>query len=291
MGFLTHIQNCNAYDPQAFMPFLIDGQPFGWVARTLAPRLQELGPAPGTVFRLDPAAETFSLAPDLQGFEARTQAVNGAMKALVGHHPGMAPWRDELFDVQAEIDAPPVFQIERCLIPLLGLRAYGIHVNGFVRKADGIHLWVGRRAIKERTFPGKLDHLVAGGHASGYTLMETVIKEAEEEAGIPATLAARSRPVGVVSYRVAMNGGLRNDVVVCYDLELPETVQPRNQDGEVAGFELWPAEAVMARVRDSDDFKFNVNLVLIDFFIRHGLLTPETPGYVALCEGLRLFRC
>ena len=34
-------------------------------------------------------------------------------------------------------------------------------------------------------------------------------------------------------------------------------------------------------------FKFNCNLVLIDFFVRHGLIGPEDPDYVAICRGLR----
>ena len=37
-------------------------------------------------------------------------------------------------------------------------------------------------------------------------------------------------------------------------------------------FELWPIARVMQTVRDTDDFKFNVNLVLIDLFRRQGLI-------------------
>lgn len=41
-------------------------------------------------------------------------------------------------------------------------------------------------------------------------------------------------------------------------------------------------------MRDTDDFKFNVNLVIIDFLIRHGLLRPDDePDYVAIVHGLR----
>jgi hypothetical protein len=40
-------------------------------------------------------------------------------------------------------------------------------------------------------------------------------------------------------------------------------------------------------VRDTDAFKFNCNLVLIDFFLRHGLITPDDPDHPALCAGLR----
>ena len=53
---------------------------------------------------------------------------------------------------------------------------------------------------------------------------------------------------------------------------MDEGVQPVAVDGEVAGFELWPMAAVLDRVRDTDEFKFNVNLVLIDLFRRRGLL-------------------
>ena len=37
-------------------------------------------------------------------------------------------------------------------------------------------------------------------------------------------------------------------------------------------FELWPIARVLQTVRDTDDFKFNVNLVLIDLFLREGLV-------------------
>jgi hypothetical protein len=47
-------------------------------------------------------------------------------------------------------------------------------------------------------------------------------------------------------------------------------------------------DEVAERVRQSDDFKFNVNLVLIDFLIRHGRLCPDSePDYVELVRGLR----
>ena len=37
---------------------------------------------------------------------------------------------------------------------------------------------------------------------------------------------------------------------------------------------LWPLQAVLDEVRRSNTFKFNVNLVLIDLFLRKGLLDP-----------------
>ena len=42
----------------------------------------------------------------------------------------------------------------------------------------------------------------------------------------------------------------------------------------------------MATVRDTCEFKDNCNLVLIDFFIRHGLIDEAHPGYVKMKQGL-----
>jgi thiamine pyrophosphokinase len=62
--------------------------------------------------------------------------------------------------------------------------------------------------------------------------------------------------------------GLRRDLLHCFDLELPEDFLPRAADGEVESFELWPIGQVLETVRQTDDFKFNVNLVLVDLFRR-----------------------
>jgi hypothetical protein len=67
--------------------------------------------------------------------------------------------------------------------------------------------------------------------------------------------------------------GLRRDVIFAYDLELPEDFVPRPADGEVEGFSLWPAGQVLETVREQQKFKFNVNLVLIDFLLRFGLVS------------------
>ena len=62
---------------------------------------------------------------------------------------------------------------------------------------------------------------------------------------------------------------------------------PRNTDGEVEEFMLLPIRKVAAIVRDTDEFKLNCNLVIIDFLIRHGLLEPHSDEYLDLVLGLR----
>ena len=80
--------------------------------------------------------------------------------------------------------------------------------------------------------------------------------------------------------------GLKPDVMFCYDLELPADFTPENTDGEIAEFFLWPAARVMEIVETSFDFKFNCNLVNLDFFVRHGLIPPDHRDYIDIVRGL-----
>ena len=99
-------------------------------------------------------------------------------------------------------------------------------------------------------------------------------------------LTRRAKPVGAVTYLGMSDKGLKPDVLFCYDLELPKDFRPQNTDGEVEEFLLLPIEDVMRRVRETDEFKLNCNLVLIDLFIRHGYLGPDHHEYHDLVTGL-----
>jgi thiamine pyrophosphokinase len=163
-------------------------------------------------------------------------------------------------------------RLDRGALPPFGVISQGVHVNGFVRRPDGLHVWVGWRSKHKPVAPGQMDNIVAGGIPAGLSATETLIKEGDEEASLPPELCTRAVPAGRVSYVMANDEGLRRDVLHCYDLELPEGVVPRPQDDEVERFELRPAAEVLREVTDGGRVKFNVNLVLIDFFLRHGLL-------------------
>jgi len=180
--------------------------------------------------------------------------------------------RGENFDVRERVDGPGLAVLDRGALPLFGVIGVGVHLNGFVRRPDGVHLWVAQRAANKKLDPGKLDNLVAGGVPAGLSPFETLLKEAAEEAALPEQLAREAVPVGRFGYAMERPEGLRRDVIFAYDLELPENFVPSPADGEVEGFFLWPIERVLEAVRDTDAFKFNVNLVVIDFLLRFGLV-------------------
>jgi len=243
------------------LPFCIGATPVGWVQPALADALA----AWPRIARRDGAVvlEDGSALPDI----ARALADAGYYR-----------WRNEAFDVRSGPDGPVMAVLDRGAIPSFGVLAAGIHVNGLVQRPDGLHVWVARRAAERLLDPGKLDHITAGGVSAGLTPEQTLVKEAGEEAAIPPMLAGQARLVATIGYAMERPEGLRRDLLYCYDVDLPAEFMPRAADGEVETFELWPIDRAMAAVRDSDDFKFNVNLVLIDLFLRQGLF-PEAMSY------------
>ena len=226
------------------------------------------------------------LAPGLRGFDDRSAAMSEAVEVLsaAGHIPAR---RGEDYGVRTAWSEPALFAIDRGAATSFGVLAFGVHVNGYVDRPDGLHMWIGRRSADRLIAPGKLDNIVAGGHPHGLTLQQNLVKECAEETGIGRDLALTARPVGALSYTLEIDRGLKRDTHFIHDLPLPPDFTPRNTDGEVESFHLWPIEEVAARVRDTEDFKFNVGPVIIDFLIRHGLLTPEEPDYLALVRALR----
>lgn len=280
MTFLRHITACNTHDLSRYRPVFVAGQRVGLVREELYRRLCTFGDPFGQV---DDGIALLDRYPTAQ---ARTAAMRDAVDRLVGEG-AVPPPRGEDYPVLTRWGAEPLMLIDRAAVPCFGVKSFGVHVNGFVRRADGIHLWVGKRAMDRGVAPGQYDNLVAGGQPAGLSLMDNLLKEGDEEASLPPALCRRAVPVGHISYLMENHVGLKNDTLFCFDLELPPDFVPRNTDGEVERFELWPLDRVADSVARTDDWKFNVNLVVIDFLIRHGWLTPDHPDYLALGQGLR----
>jgi hypothetical protein len=278
MSLHHHIAACNNYDPARVVPLFAGGDRVGLLRRDNAAALRRF-------------PDVFAVADDRVSLLARgdvaavSRAVDAVVDALVVEKR-IPKSRYETFDVAPRWGAPVVFRLDRGAVPFFGTRAYGVHLNGYRRDGSTLDLWVGRRAPNKSVAPDKLDNLVAGGIGNGHGLQETLLKEGEEEASIPRSLTSLAVPAGTVSYRMENELGIRDDVLFVFDLEMPADFVPKNQDGEIVHFELMPASAVLDRVRTSDDFKFNVNLVILDFALRHGVLRPDDPEYLDVATGL-----
>ena len=276
MSFISHIHRCNRRDLSGFRTFLIEGEPLGWVRHDFAEYLRRFS----EVVAVSPTA--VSLIPST--VEERSAALLNIGRDLV--EKGWIQALDaEPYPILKRWNTPSFCTLDRTLVPWFGVRAYGVHLNGFVRQ-DRTTLWIGKRSPERRVEPNKYDTLVGGGQPAVLSLRENLIKEAWEEASIDPETAKRALPVGVLTYLMEVPEGLRHDHMFLFDLELSSSFIPVNRDGEVAEFLSLPLDRVSAIVERTFDFKFNCALVVIDFLIRQGYLTPDTPDYIEIVSGL-----
>lgn len=201
------------FRPSRFVPFVLGGRRVGWLEPELAARLA----AWPAVFRCSPE-EVILLSPE------RFPEVVEAL-AAEGFIPG---WRNERYRIEE------LFDIERAAARPFGLTTHAVHVNGI----SGGRMWLARRAASKAIDPGLLDTLVGGGVTAGLSLEEVLVKEAREEAGIPAELARAAMRGGTVEILREVPEGVQSEVVHVFDLALPEGFEPRNEDGEVSEFLL-----------------------------------------------------
>ncbi len=280
MSYLDRIITCNNYDPSHFLPFLADGARIGAVKHDFARHLE----ARPNVFQVTP--DGVYLSPDLHSFEERTRQVAQVVQELIGQKI-IRRWHGEQYPVSPDSGGNTLFLLDRASVPYFGVRAFGQHLNGYVRDGENMKMWLARRALNKWNEPGKLDNMVAGGLPYEMLLDKNLEKECCEEASIPPELAARAKKLSFISYRAETSTGLKPDTMYCYDLEVPANFVPCCTDGEVAGFELLPIDEVAKIVRETENIKKNSNLVIIDFLLRRGFISPNHPEYVGLLDGLR----
>jgi isopentenyldiphosphate isomerase len=281
MSYLRHIEACNPVITERFVPWKINGQVYGWLRPSFIDQLRQFD----QLFAfLD--SQVGLCDPTLQG-QALTAQLSDVVNAL--YEQGVLPHKpmNEPYPLTAGERDEAIAEIDRVAASHFGLRSFGQHLNGYVNYNGRLLLWVGKRARDRAIFPGAWDNMVAGGLPQGISLEENLIKECQEEAGMSVALAQQATYVGSIAYNRVNANGFRPDVLYCYDIELPATFIPQNTDGEVESFHLMPVEDVLQIVRDSDDFKLNCNLVIIDFALRHRLISEDDPDYCALLEGLR----
>ncbi|CAJ2636905.1 unnamed protein product [Trifolium pratense] len=285
-GYSHKVQLCNrGSDKQSeFLPFVIEGHVVGFIHNRFVEHLRRFNNV--FVFTNDggPVGDCVSLHPLLKTAEERTSAV-----AYVIEHLGekyIPHIRNELYPVKSSFDKPTFFSLERAAAPYFGIKAYAIHMSGYVELDGEKHLWIAKRSHSKSTYPGLLDHLVAGGLPYGIDCRENVVKECEEEAGIPRSISIKAKPVGAISYMDIDGYRYQRYVVFSYDLILPESFEPKNEDGEVDSFKLIPVKHVAEVIRKTQFFKPNCAIGIIDFLFRHGYISPENHGYLDLLRSL-----
>ncbi|TDL18111.1 hypothetical protein BD410DRAFT_793597 [Rickenella mellea] len=197
-------------------------------------------------------------------------------------------WRNELYAVYANpfgqrTAGSAAFTMERSACALFGVITYGVHMTIYhppVADNEEVKIWVPKRAATKQTWPGYLDNSVAGGIPAGEQVFDTIIKESMEEASITEhTVRAHARSVGAISYFYRTEKGyLQPEVEFVYHMAVPlheqEAFQLKPLDGEVESFALMSISDVISNMHEGK-FKPNCAVVLLDFLIHHGHVTPD----------------
>ena len=230
-----------AVDYDAFLPLRAAERRFGWVRPEFAAALARFP----DVFACE--ARRVSLADTLATPAVRTEAL-ARVAARLRDEGLVTGWRDEPYEIYAEASGEPLARIERAAVKRFGIRGRAVHLNGIVETDAGPAMWIARRSAGKSVDPGKLDNLVGGGVAAGLDAWQTLMKECREEAGLPFELARRARPRDALAFDYVVPDGLDANEVEAFDLVLPPGFAPRNEDGEVAGFERLAFDAVRERL-------------------------------------------
>ncbi|KAI4864796.1 NUDIX hydrolase domain-like protein [Hypoxylon rubiginosum] len=274
-----------------------DGQPLGYMLDSVVKQLLATPEEVRGPVVVDEAKRT------VRAFELPTEAERTTrVAALMAYWREnqtfdiLGGWRDELWPVYGS-DTEVLYSAERSGTGLLGIMRYGVHMTGYVRDdtaPHGMKILVAQRAANKSTYPGMLDNSVAGGLMTGEDPFECIIREADEEADVPeALMRERARFTGMVTYIYITDeraggeaGQIYPETQWVYDIELPADFEPTPKDGEVAGFYMWTVDEVKEKLAEGR-FKPNCALILVDFFLRHKILTPENePDYDEIVRRL-----
>jgi len=260
-----------------YLPIAIGSDIVGWVDAARADVLARFA----HVFDRLPSGLVFNAA--IETVAVRTAALDRVVEALAAEGR-LTAWRDERYAIAAHFGAAPLCLIERAAARFFGIRTYAAHVNGLVCD-DSTSMWLARRSADKAIDPGLLDNLVGGGIPAGATVPETVVREAWEEAGIPADVAATATPTGELRICRAQPDGLQRETIFVHDLWLDDDFVPSNQDGEAVEHRrasLEEAAALIASEQGADVVTVDASLVILDFLLRRGVVDPDTPDGRAL---------
>ncbi|KAH9807445.1 NUDIX hydrolase domain-like protein [Melampsora americana] len=201
----------------------------------------------------------------------------------------LAGWRDEKYTIYApqsymkDSQLNPkisriALQLERSGCQLFSFLTFGAHLTAYVIKEDQYHFWIPRRSPTKQTYPSMLDNTVGGGITSGESARQTIIRECFEEASLPEEIVLKGlKSTGLISYvHKNSDGWVSPEVQYIYDLELSSNVIPKSNDGESIDYTLMSFDQIkLSLLKFTHQWKPNCGIVLIDFFIRHGLIDDE----------------
>ena len=233
-------------------------------------------------FKVDEAARTVSLVPE-DGANIASSSANAIYRLMKAARdaqtfPHLSNWPGEKLKV---LGTSFPFAIDRALAPYFGVISRGSHLNAFVRGKEGsiAGVWIAKRGPNKPMFAGMLDNAAAGSVSHDETPTQCIKREAQEELGLDARRAVSAGTISWFNIKRAkpgINAGLvEPGIQYVYDLEVPSDVVLRPAEAEIDWLRLLSVEEVMRALRNHE-FKPSCASVMIDFFVRHGIVNAES---------------
>ncbi|KAF5984579.1 thiamine pyrophosphokinase [Fusarium bulbicola] len=211
--------------------------------------------------------------------ESRTAAITRLLKRAQdsGLFCKLDNWPGERFPV---LGAPFPFAVDRAIAPFFGIVSTGVQLNVYVRGKSGLidGIWLARRGIHKPTYAGMLDNAVGGAVQNGETPFTSLMREAEEELGIVASAAVSGGTVSWFNVK-GENSGLHPGLVepgvqYVYDLEVGSNVTLSPAESGIEWLRLLSIDEAKVSILQHE-FKPSCACVMIDFFVRHGIINVD----------------
>ncbi len=267
MTFQRRINECNTFNKINFFKFYVNNFHVGYIKKKNLNLIKKFS----NILKFDNQKVFLDI--KFNSFNKRTLAINKIFKYLVKQKIIKSKHR-EFFPVFHLFKLRPLLKIQRAFGPFFGIQFFGTHLNGIVRNKSKLFMWVGKRSDKGN-FPNALDQITAGGLPYGVNIKKNLIKESYEEAGIQKNFISKAKYIGTISYNVEAKLGLSRFIIFCYDLELSNYFIPKNQDGEIKRFYLWPLDKILKIIKTSRRFKFDSALVIIHYALKKRIIISK----------------
>ncbi|ORY12929.1 NUDIX hydrolase domain-like protein [Clohesyomyces aquaticus] len=208
-------------------------------------------------------------------------------------------WCNELFPVYFS-SGSHILDLDGAGVDAFGIVNCGCHFIAYVTTSECRKYWVPRRAKTKMSFPGMLDNTVGGSLRSAEKPLDCIVREAEEEAGLPVQYTrAHIKACGTLSYQMSqtVDGklGCQHHVQYVYEMEMRPDMIPIPLDSEADEFKrmtdefkLMAPDEVIAALRNGE-FKLNDAMTWMAFLIRHRHVNADNePSLLEICARLHL---
>ncbi|KAH8685011.1 hypothetical protein BGZ61DRAFT_356445, partial [Ilyonectria robusta] len=232
-------------------------------------------------FQLDQSSRTIRLVPEdstdlvTSSAVAMTKLLRAAQDA--GSFTKLSNWPGEKFPI---LGAPFPFAIDRAIAPYFGIVSTGVQLNVFSRGESGsiASIWIARRDANKPMYAGMLDNAVGGAVKHGEMPFESLVREAEEELRMDAKAAVSGGTVSWFNIKDTRSGihpgPVESGVQYVYDLEVDTATVLHPAEAGIDWLRLLSVGEVKAAL-DRREFKPSCACVMIDFFVRHGIINAD----------------